>query len=161
LAWDQPKLTADEQAGFDRELACRLENRRRLNMFRLALAGGAFAIILVFVLLLMTIEPSNKPGILADKQECRTEAARHEAISDWMDSLTMPESDEPDVNKIMDQIEKIGMLNIRLRKEQVKLLLAVRKLLSPEQRNKLKELMLRKPHGKLLPGLSPGLQKPH
>lgn len=54
------------------------------------------------------------------------------------------DEDLPDTERVMGQIEKVGQLDIRLRQEQIRLLLEVRKLLSPEQRAKLRELMLPK-----------------
>ena len=51
------------------------------------------------------------------------------------------DQDTPDEKVIMQQIDKIGAVEIKLRKNRISLLLSVRKLLTPEQRTKLKQLM--------------------
>jgi Spy/CpxP family protein refolding chaperone len=48
--------------------------------------------------------------------------------------------DSPDEKMIMSQIDKLGAVEIKLRKNRINLLLSVRKLLTPEQRTKLKQL---------------------
>jgi Spy/CpxP family protein refolding chaperone len=49
--------------------------------------------------------------------------------------------DSPDEKLILQQIDKTGAVEIKLRKNRISLILAVRKLLTPEQRTKLKQLM--------------------
>ncbi len=51
------------------------------------------------------------------------------------------DQEAPDEKVIMQQIDKIGAVEIKLRKNRISLMLSVRKLLTPEQRTKLKELM--------------------
>ena len=49
--------------------------------------------------------------------------------------------DSPDEKLILQQIDKTGAVEIKLRKNRISLILAVRKLLTPDQRTKLKQLM--------------------
>jgi Spy/CpxP family protein refolding chaperone len=51
------------------------------------------------------------------------------------------DSDAPDEGAIMKHIEKAGAVEIKLRKNRIGLILAVRKLLTPEQRTKLKGMI--------------------
>ena len=69
----------------------------------------------------------------------------------FLELRRMMDEDKPDTEKIMRQVEKIGTFDIRLRQEQLRLLLQVRELLTPEQREKLRHLMLPGPP-KDLPG---------
>ncbi len=73
----------------------------------------------------------------------------------FLELRRMMDEDKPDTEKTMKQVEKIGALDIRLRQEQIKLLLQVRELLTPEQRVKLRQLMPpRRPPGPF-PGRGP------
>jgi len=62
----------------------------------------------------------------------------------FLDLRRLMDADQPDEKKVMGQVDKIGALEIQLKKLHIKTLLSVREMLSPEQRQKLKQLMMQK-----------------
>ncbi len=51
------------------------------------------------------------------------------------------EDERPDVKKVLKQVEAVGSAETSIRKNRVQLILAVRDLLTPEQRQKLQRVM--------------------
>ncbi len=51
------------------------------------------------------------------------------------------DTDQPKVDAVMRQVDKIGGLETKFKKSQLKMMLAVRGMLTPEQRTKLKQIM--------------------
>lgn len=68
-------------------------------------------------------------------------ALRAEMDQNHLEMKRLMDLDSPDEKAIIAQIDKIGAVEIKLRKNRINLLLAVRKVLTPEQRTKLKQLM--------------------
>lgn len=66
---------------------------------------------------------------------------RAEMDQNHLEMKRLMDLDSPDDQAIIAQIDKIGAVEIKLRKNRINLLLAVRKILTPEQRTKLKQLM--------------------
>ena len=66
---------------------------------------------------------------------------RAEMDQGHLEMRRLMDQEAPDEKVIMQQIDKIGAVEIKLRKNRISLMLSVRKLLTPEQRTKLKELM--------------------
>jgi Spy/CpxP family protein refolding chaperone len=66
---------------------------------------------------------------------------RAEMDQNHLEMKRLMDLDSPDDKAIIAQIDKIGAVEIKLRKNRISLLLAVRKVLTPEQRTKLKQLM--------------------
>jgi len=66
---------------------------------------------------------------------------RAEMDQNHLEMKRLMDLDSPDDKAIIAQIDKIGAVEIKLRKNRISLLLAVRKILTPEQRTKLKQLM--------------------
>jgi len=66
---------------------------------------------------------------------------RAEMDRNQLEMRRLMDLDSPDEKAITSQIDKIGAVEIKLRKNRINLLLSVRKLLTPEQRTKLKQLM--------------------
>ena len=66
---------------------------------------------------------------------------RAEMDQGHLEMRRLMDQEAPEEKVIMQQIDKIGAVEIKLRKNRISLMLSVRKLLTPEQRTKLKELM--------------------
>jgi len=58
----------------------------------------------------------------------------------------MLDSDNPDEGDVLDQVERVGELKTALKKHRVRLMLAVRRQLTPEQLRSLKQLMRKRHH---------------
>ncbi len=59
----------------------------------------------------------------------------------YLDLKKSMHADSPDEKQVMTLVEKIGSLEIQLKKKHVRLLLSIRKLLTPEQREKMIQLI--------------------
>lgn len=79
----------------------------------------------------------------AEKQGVRLKAKIKES---YIDLKKLMHDKNPNKQKIMEHVEKTGRLEIQLRKNHVELLLSIRELLTPEQREKM--IQLRKEHRK-------------
>jgi len=64
-----------------------------------------------------------------------------------LDLRQMMDETNPDAKKVMKQVEIVGAAETKLRKNRVQLMLSVRELLTPEQRQKLRKILAERRHG--------------
>jgi Spy/CpxP family protein refolding chaperone len=84
----------------------------------------------------------------AEEKERKVIEIDSQLREDFRKLRLMMDEDNPDEQKIMAQVDKIGSLHTSLRKEQIKLMLYVHKLMTPEQRTKLRRIMMNRPSEK-------------
>lgn len=79
---------------------------------------------------------------LTYKSEQEAIAIHADVLREQLALRQLMDADKPDEKAIMQQVDKLMVQETRMRKNRIGLLLGVRKLLTPEQRARLEDLML-------------------